>query len=527
MTTSHDVQRHRGHRGGIIPTHRALVRLELRAIDVVLSVVVVATALTAWIWAWPWVARGWAGAARFLFEVLAVPAQVSVVRRELLGAIGLDVPRFDVAAGAPSTLQWWLGLIVVAVALVVAALLPHRFRPLAQLLRLLSAVQISSQLVFALFPGAFPYDVGGMTETLLLASLFVIGLVPLIMGFAYNPLAFDWSRRIAATVIPMLHLILTVPLLYVAHAWVLHHGSLLWMPLLFWAFGLVLSVFAIVAFYGWAVSWPTRGPVMPRPRRRRQRASELLAVLALICVSVPARSQEVVQSVQAGADYGRYTEDLGSAESAFVAYTWERPRRDRVRVDLGWASRFDDSGVGIGASYGFQLTPNGMLSTGLSTGTGDVILPDLRFDIGWRQTGLLANRLLVDVGYTRIESKGPNHSDGVGAGALLGIGGGFSVGVDGRIDIGQPGDTQGHTMAASLLYGIYRKLYLSARAETGRVAYLLVGQDDSLVEFDSSGLRLGATWYIRPDRGVGIEYSLLDTEVYDQWNVGLRAFREW
>jgi len=517
---------HRGYRGGLIPVHRALNHLELRKRDGALGVLFVIALVVGWAVAWPFVVRAWAAIGRFAFEVLGVPAQVPVITRAFAFGVELTVPRFDVAAALPTTAQWNVGLGVVAVVLLVSIFLPTRSLPLVYLLRLLAAVQVSSQIVFALFAPAFPYDVGGMTETLLLANLFVIGLVPVIMGFAYNPLAYGWSQRLAAALLPMAHLAVTVPLLYVAHAWILHHGSLLWMPLLFWAFGLVLSVFSIVAFYGWAVSWPHA--VRARPRRRLRQPRVLGTVLlTLVVVPATAAADDTVESIQLGLDVGRYTEDLGGAESGFVAYTRERSGVDRWRFDLGFASRFDDTGLGVGASYGRHLGANTLVSAGLSTGGGDVVQPDLRFDMGLRRTALLDGRLLVDLGYTHIENKGDNSSDGVGAGLLYSLGGGWSVGADGRVDIGQPGDTQGHTVAVSLLYGIYRKLYLSARAETGRVAYLLVGPSDALVEFDSRGLRLGATWYVQEDRGVGVEFSVLDTEVYDLTNVGLRAFREW
>jgi YaiO family outer membrane protein len=517
---------HRGYRGGLIPVHRALNHLELRRRDGLLGVLFVVALVAGWALAWPWVVRAWASIGRFAFEVLGVPAQVPVVTRSFAWGVELDVPRFDVVAALPTTLQWNVGLVVVAVILLGSLFLPNRLLPLAYLLRLLAVVQVSSQIVFALFALAFPYDVGGMTETLMLANLFVIGLVPVIMGFAYNPLAYGWSQRLAASLLPMAHLTVTVPLLYVAHAWILHHGSLLWMPLLFWAFGLVLSVLSIVGFYGWAVSWPHAARGRPR---RAPRQPRVLGALALIAVLVPsvAAADDPVESIQLGLDVGRYTEDLGGAESGFVAYTRERSGVDRWRFDLGFASRFDDTGLGVGASYGRWFGANTLVSAGLSTGGGDVVQPDLRFDVGVRRTALLDGRLLVDLGYTHIENKGENSSDGVGAGLLYSLGGGWSVGADGRIDVGQPGDTQGHTVAVSVLYGIYRKLYLSARAETGRVAYLLVGPADALVEFDSQGLRLGATWYVQDDRGVGVEFSVLDTEVYDLTNVGLRAFREW
>lgn len=519
-------QRHRGFRGGFIPMHRALHHLDVDAPRVAASVLLVVAFVTGWAFAWPFVARLWAATGGVLLEVLGIEASTAIVSRELVAGVLLDVPRFVTAAGLPSPTQWFVGLGVAAFLLIFPVFLGDRWRPLAYAMRLLAAVQISSQLVFALFPTAFPYDVGGMTEVSMLANLFVIGLVPLVMGIAYFPLAHGFAQRVAAVTLPMLHLTIAVPLLYVGHAWILHHGSLLWMPLLFWAFGLPLSVFSIVALYGWASSWP-RQERAPRRRAPRPRPTWAAGLVLLVFAPSAASADDVVRSVQVGLDRGEYTEDLGSLNGALVAYTQERPWKDRWRFDVGYASRFGDEGVGIGASYGRHLGRSRVLSAGLSTGTGDVILPAWRFDIGLRQTGLLDDRLLVDVGYTHFDTKEENSTDSVSGGLLLAVGGGFQVGLDGRLERGQPGDTTGHSIAGSLLYGIYRSFYANVRYEVGRVAYLLVGPSDALVEFDSRGLRAGVTWYIERDRGVGLEFNRLDTDAYDFTGVGVRAFREW
>jgi len=520
--------RHRGYRGDFIPVHRAISHLEVETSRIVGSVALVVLAIVAWASAWTFVVRGWSATARLCFEILGVPASVEIVQRELVFGWFLDVPRYVVFATSPGPAAWSLGLGITALMLLVPIFLPDRARPIGYLLRLLAAVQVSSQVVFALFPTAFPYDVAGLTEVSLLANLFVIGLVPVIMGFAFFPLSYGWKHRIAAMLFPMLHLSVAVPLLYVAHAWILHHGSLLWMPLLFWAFGLVLTVSTIVAFYGWAAGWePQRHPPRVRPRSPRPTWTSAAVLLVLGATLGNAHAEDHAESLQVGVDLGEYTEDLGSARAAFVAYTSERPWKDRWRFDLGIASRFEDTGVGIGASYGLHLDRNRVVTLGMSTGTGDVILPEWRADLSLRQTGLLDDRLILDVGYTHVQSKAENSTDGIGAGLIYALGRGFQIGVDGRVDRGNPGSTTSHSIAGSLLYGIWRTFYANVRYEVSEVAYVLVGPSDALVEFDSRGVRAGVTWYVRRDRGFAVEYSRQDTDFYDIQSIGLRAFTEW
>lgn len=53
----------------------------------------------------------------------------------------------------------------------------------------------------------------------------------------------------------MLHLWILIPMQYVAHAYLIHTFSLLYMPVLFLMFGLMIDVFVFIAFYAWGMSW--------------------------------------------------------------------------------------------------------------------------------------------------------------------------------------------------------------------------------------------------------------------------------
>ena len=518
-----DSARHTGHRGGLIEPHRSMLVLPTRRGQALNSVLLV----LAFVVAWGLVANAttsvWGSLSGFCCEVLGLPVTITTATHDLPLGMHLSVPRLETAAGAPDRGLWWIGMIFTVAVAAISFALPRRWLPLLYFLRLTALVQAGAQLNFAVFPGAFPYDTAGYTEVLFLAMVALIGLVPVIFGMAFFPLDFDRRQQIAIVALTMLYLAVLVPLQFTAHVALIHFGSLLWMPMLFWMAGLSLDVGIVIALYAWAVSWEPR-PWQP-PRAAKSAAAVALALLGLL--HAPAQAQDRTWSLQLGVDRGEYTEDLGSFEGEFAALGVERPWKDRWRIEVGRAARFGDEGVGYGFSYARHLSRRTVVSTGLSSGTGDVIFPDLRFDLGLRRTDLLGGRMLADLGYTHIESKGENSSDGFGGGVLLAVGGPWSVGLDGRVDIGQPGDTRGHTVGASLLYGIYRRFYANLRGEIGRVAYTLVGPGDALVEYNSRGLRGGLTFYLRPDRGVAVEGALLDSEVYDLWTVGLRAFREW
>ena len=105
---------------------------------------------------------------------------------------------------------------------------------------------------------------------MLIAQLMLIALVPVVLGFTYYVLDFGVARKALLTVLTMLHMLVLVPLQYVVHAYVIHHLSLLYMPLVFFVFGLTVNVLVFVSFYSWGVSWHHPMRLEDRKWARRQ-----------------------------------------------------------------------------------------------------------------------------------------------------------------------------------------------------------------------------------------------------------------
>jgi YaiO family outer membrane protein len=524
-----ELLRRRGYRGEIITLHRALRTLPLRRGEVGFAIAVSLGLLAIWIAVFNPVGHLWATGLRSLLHVLGVTGTVEIARHPVLGPWVLETPRLAVAAAAVSERLWWGGTVGCVVLLAISYLLPRRFLPLLYFLRLLVLLQASAQFSFRVAPYRFPYDIGGYTAVLFLAAAIVIGVVPLLYGATFSTLDFSRGKKILLPVLAMVYLVVFVPLQYLAHALFLHHASLLFMPLLFWTFGLPLDILAVIAFYAWGASWNPR-PVLPvRGRRSPSRAWVLAAVLVgAILVPARARAQSPprLHSVDAEVSYGRYTENLGHLDGEFVRYRVSRPFVDSWRLELGHAARFGDSGLGIGGSYQRNLRRDTTVSAGLSTGGGDVIFPDVRIDLGAEHGLLNGDPLVASLGYTHIESKAVNSSDGFGLG-LRYYRGGFIGSVLGRLDIGQPGSTTTKLAQLGLIYGIYRRLYVGATYEFGDVSYVLVGPSEALVGFGSRGWTVDGTLYVRRDWGIGARVTSYDTDVYDLWSVTLRVFKEW
>jgi YaiO family outer membrane protein len=561
--------RERGHGGGVIVPHRAILTLDLRAARIALSATLGVALAVAWFLAINQVSRLWMAILEFWRGALGLTASVQPVRYTVLHRFHLEFPMVAATAAPLSRTIWLTTIAVTAIAFLVSFLLPRRRAlPLVYLLRLAALVQTSSLVFFWLFPGAFPYDIAGYTHVVLIAGMFLTGLVPVLLGATYFTLDFSRKKKLALVLLVMLHLTLFIPMQYLGHAILIHHGSLLVMPLLFWMFGLPLDVGLIVGLYAWAMSWrtlPYHQATWPRRPRtwangtkaagKAAKASKTrtartpgtagtagtagmagvaatagAAVLALIAGGAStARATDVAWTrlLELGASYGHYTAGLGTSDAEFASFTLARAFVDGWRVDVGRAARFGDEGVGAGLSYTRFLRRDTSASLGFSTGTGEVIFPDWRFDAGIMHGMLRADRLTLNAGYTHVQSKAENRSDGFGVGLRYGLGGPWSLAASGRIDLGYPGRTTSRSAGAGLLYNQHRKLVLGAGFETGTVAYMLVGPSTALVGYNSHSYNAAGTLYLRHDRGVSLRYDVSTTDFYDQWAITLKIFQEW
>jgi YaiO family outer membrane protein len=411
-------------------------------------------------------------------------------------------------------------------------LVQKRNLPIAFALRLLCLVHASA-LFFFRTGRDFPYAIVDYTQVLQTAGMMVIGLVPLLYGMTFYPLDFSRGRKLAITLLAMLHLIVFVPVQYLVHALILQHLSLLYMPLLFWAFGLTVDVFLVIAFYGWAASWE------PLPYRHRSwwiplrpilpAAAAILAAMLLLGFAAKANGQvpDWEHELRAGASHGEYDSDLGSLNGQFVRLTASRRFHDLFRADVGRAERLGESGFGLGAGWQRHLRQDTSFGLGASTGTGDVLFPRWRADVGIEHGVLPGDPLLLSLGYTHIQSKAENRSDGLGVSARWYGHAPWILSAHGRIERGHPGDTISRSAGCGAMLHFPGRYSLGAGIEFGETSYVLLTPDEAAVDFESFGWRAAASKELSADWGIGARLESFTSDVYDLWALGIELYRRW
>lgn len=252
-----DRARFRGHRGGLISTHRALTRFVLQPRDLFASLALVSLLSVVWLASLPVVCRFW----HFVFtlgaRMLALDVTIGSTEHRLTPYFRLVVPFPRVESVVPTANLWWTVAIAVLVLFAVSFLLTGRYLPLAYLLRAALCVQASALAYFAWLPARFPHTAGGYLEGIVSYGILLISFVPALFGLTYFVFDFSLARKALLTSMTMVHLSLFIPLQALLHAVVLH-ASILFMPLLYIVFGLPLDILIVIAFYSWGMSWPSK-----------------------------------------------------------------------------------------------------------------------------------------------------------------------------------------------------------------------------------------------------------------------------
>ncbi len=249
--------RHRGHRGGEIPTHRALWRLPLPRRRMA-GGVLLALAFTALLAALqPGLAALWSREMQAWMQALALPGHFVPAVPDAAGGslVSLPVPwielpvrelpRAAIAAHGLAVLLLW----------VLAGRLPDAAKPAAFVLRFAALLHGSAVLFFLGWPACFPHGVAAHVSGGLRQSWVLMLVAPWLHLATYYVFPFPVWQRVALTALTLLFIAVLAPLQYASHLALLHLAGPILMPLLYLLFGLMVPVLGLVALYGWAMSW--------------------------------------------------------------------------------------------------------------------------------------------------------------------------------------------------------------------------------------------------------------------------------
>ena len=163
----------------------------------------------------------------------------------------------DIPAAAPSSGQLIAGGLIAAALLLLSFIVRAERVPTRYVLRALTLCHGSAVLFFGLFSARLPYSLDDhVAAGLTMAWMFML-LIPWMHAASFYVFGFGVWRKLALTVMTLLHLALFVPAQYLFHIAVVQTYSLLQLPLLYLLAGVLLDVFVFIGMYAWAMSWQT------------------------------------------------------------------------------------------------------------------------------------------------------------------------------------------------------------------------------------------------------------------------------
>jgi len=249
----------------VVPrSHRAMHRLDFPATRW-LTLLLLPALFNALLWTFrDDIGAGWQAFFALWLAWLDLPVTITMETVRLPASLVLRLPVPHVPAAVPDTVIWVTTLVATVGILAASFHLGDQYVPLRYLLRLVVVIQVTALLCFAIFPATFPYTAKSHMRDGLLLTTLLLAITPWLHALTYYVFGFSLLQKIALTGLTLIYFVVLAPVQYLLHAWLLHHFSLMFLPILYLLFGVLLDMLMLIALYAWAMSWPCRESLPPK-----------------------------------------------------------------------------------------------------------------------------------------------------------------------------------------------------------------------------------------------------------------------
>lgn len=240
-------------RHGKAPMHRSLRSMAIDPGRLLQALLLPLGFCLTFAWAGPWLLAIWRGCILYWATLLDLPLE-ALADGSGDTLLGLHWVATDSRLDMPGQSTWLVTALLSGVAFLLSSRLEDRRLPLRYLIRILCFIQMLALLFFLIMPSQFPYGVADHLDDLAQVGYSVSLVVPVLLTLGYYLLNAPCTTKVLHTVLILIYFALMVPHQIVLHAVVLHHFSVLFMPILTICFGAVFDVLIFVALYSWAAS---------------------------------------------------------------------------------------------------------------------------------------------------------------------------------------------------------------------------------------------------------------------------------
>jgi hypothetical protein len=148
--------RTRGHRGGVIPMHRALAHFRLGPMNLITAIFLFVFFTSIWLLFLPRTCQFWNRVFALGIRVLPLHAELGLAQHHLTAFIGFDIPYLRMEPVLPNPQIWWVTSAITVALLAASFVLPNKLIPVIYLLRGILLGASNRADIFRASAGAFP-----------------------------------------------------------------------------------------------------------------------------------------------------------------------------------------------------------------------------------------------------------------------------------------------------------------------------------------------------------------------------------
>jgi len=246
--------RHTSAKGTAIRMHRALRKLTLSP-SILIAVVILPLLFDAILWLnLDGIVGLWADIFNFCIDKLQLNGQLSYQDTNLLYRHIL-LPYPDLLTDPPSPTTIWESGVIASLLLLLSNWIPKHAMPFAYILRAGLFIQISSSCYFFFNPDHPPHELMPYVIGMLTFGIYLLFFMPPILALVYYIFDIAFWRKVLVTALMLVYFVIALPFQYMVHAYIISAWSMIFMPVLYLLFGVLLDTLAFICWYSWAMSW--------------------------------------------------------------------------------------------------------------------------------------------------------------------------------------------------------------------------------------------------------------------------------
>jgi hypothetical protein len=240
-------------KGNVIEMHHALRKITLSNSSMI-AIIVLPLFFDMLIWfKLEMIMQFWHAVFHFWISHIGLNGQVFYTPVVMFGK-QIFVPFPDLPVVLPTVKEVWMNISICLLIMALSLFIPKKFLPLTYLLRAALLVQMSASLYFLISPHSFPYDVGDYISGALTLGIYLCMIIPAALALIYYIFDFAVWKKVIVTAVMLAYFIVLIPFQYMLHALIISSCGLLFMPVLYLFFGLLLETLMFISWYAWAMS---------------------------------------------------------------------------------------------------------------------------------------------------------------------------------------------------------------------------------------------------------------------------------